>query len=157
MARWLVALVVGLAACSNSTGPSNPPDVSGTWQMGMSLFTSGLDCSFSPIMLSLTQSGLTFTGTHTGSTVTCVDNADGQSVSAEIPAGTVINGTISVWGGSASAPVYLISFDLDTPDANYTVRTRLGLFDNYEGSQKVDFGAPRGVTILQGGWSWAKQ
>jgi hypothetical protein len=75
-------------------------------------------------------------------------------VNGAIPPGR-INGTVGpaiVPGGPL--PLYYVSFDLDTT-GHYAGSVQIKMF-GLTGSQKVDFGAPRGATVLLMS-SWAAQ
>ena len=160
MPRWLVALVVGLAACSNSTAPSGIPDYSGTWLLTLMAQNAsnngGLNCQDTKLSLTLNQSDTAFTGTHTGGSVACVDTTTGQHVNGAIPPGR-INGTIGpavVPGGPL--PLYYVSLDLDTT-GHYAGSVQTQSMFGLTGSQKVDFDAPRGATVLLMFWDAKKQ
>ncbi|HET6232353.1 MAG TPA: hypothetical protein VFE05_19920 [Longimicrobiaceae bacterium] len=104
----LLALVVGLAACSgDSTGPSNAK-LSGAWSFSVSnLSGSGLaNCNVAGLTLNLTQSGSSFSGTYTPGTLTC-PGVGATSFSG----GTVVNGTVN--GNN-------VTFNLDDPSFHNT-------------------------------------
>jgi len=158
---WLVAATcaaasVGLFACGSPTGPSGPPGVSGTWLVGMGLSGGSLSCTIdSTFSVSLSQRDTALTGTHTGSAVLCVDSASGQHVSGAVPPGRIVNGTITRYAVKEGAPVYFISFDLDTPESHYTgeISGYLAfIMSGDTGTQKVDFVVPKGAIVLSADW-----
>jgi hypothetical protein len=99
-----LALVLSLG-CSDSTGPKIAA-VAGVWAYSTTnVQGSGANCSSTGTILTLTQSGATFSGTYAGGTLTCTTPLG--PVVQQITTGVVANGTVS-----ESA----VSFNLDTSD-----------------------------------------
>jgi len=91
--------------CSDSTGPKLAA-VAGVWAYSTTnVQGSGANCSSTGTILTLTQSGATFSGTYAGGTLTCTTPLG--PVVQQIPTGVVANGTVS-----ESA----VSFNFDTSD-----------------------------------------
>src|SRR5262245_31391590 len=104
----MIALVVAIAACGgDSTSPPNN-SVSGRWTYNASNLTgSGVSCSFFGVSMSLTQSGINFTGSTSGvATITCTEGGQTSTQSAPL-SGVVANGLVS--GRS-------VQFDFGTQD-----------------------------------------
>jgi hypothetical protein len=104
-----VSIIVLLAACDGSTEPPKV-NVTGNWAIAWPSMTgsggyAGLTCSISGMTLSVTQTGQSFSGTYSSSTITC----NGNAVAAT--AGVVVSGTVS--GNS-------VSFDLDNATTHQT-------------------------------------
>jgi hypothetical protein len=71
---------------------------------------SGISCSSSsPTLLTLTQTGATFSGLYEGGAVTC--SGPGGPISSQLGSGTVTNGQVN---GTA------VSFDLGSPELHQT-------------------------------------
>jgi hypothetical protein len=112
MKRTLAAipLALGLSlGCSDSSGPDNDV-VAGTWAYSTTnVQGSGASCSSTGTILTLVQTGVTFSGTYAGGTLSCTTPLG--PVTQQIPTGVVANGTIS---GSS------VSFNFDTSDWSNT-------------------------------------
>lgn len=99
-----LALVLSFG-CSDSSGPKND-SVSGIWAYSATnVQGSGANCNSTGTILTLTQTGATFSGTYAGGTLACTTPIG--PVQQQIPTGVVANGTVS---GSA------VSFNFDTSD-----------------------------------------
>lgn len=103
-----LAFVVSFG-CSDSTGPKTAA-VAGVWAYSATnVQGSGATCNSTGTVLTLTQSGATFSGSYAGGTLTCTTPLG--PVQQQIPTGVVANGTIS---GSS------VSFNFDTSDWSNT-------------------------------------
>ena len=94
-----VCLLSFLAACGDSTGPSNA-SLQGTWRFSYSNLTGAFQgatvtCGGGPFDFSITQTGSTFSGVQVSSArVTC--SVQGTTVVDELIASeTIVNGQIS--------------------------------------------------------------
>ncbi|HEU4647612.1 MAG TPA: hypothetical protein VFS33_01035 [Gemmatimonadales bacterium] len=146
--RAVFALTLLLVAGCSGDGPtaSDPSTLNGTWSASFTnLGGSGISCSTTTVTATLTTSGNTFTGNYGSGTMTCA--AAGQSESAPIPGGVIVNGTIN---GNA------VTFDLDTPDLHQT-GTLSGNSMSGTAVWRADLGPPYGVITLTGSWSATKQ
>jgi hypothetical protein len=149
MTRFIVIAVLGTLACGgdDDTGPSTPADVSGTWSASVSNMSgSGVSCtSDGATLLTLSQTGSTFSGTYSGGELTC--SGPGGTTSGPIGSGLVVNGEVD--GNN-------VSFDLDTPDFHQTGNVD-GTSISGNARWRFDFGPPTGVITLNGNWAAAKQ
>jgi hypothetical protein len=143
-----VVALFGLLACGgdSNTGPSTSANVSGTWSASVSNMSGGgISCSSTDAtLLTLNQTGTTFSGTYSGGELTCA--GPGGTSSGPIGSGSVVNGQVS--GND-------LSFDLDTPDFHLT-GTVNGASLSGTARWRIDFGAPTGVVTLNGNWGAAK-
>lgn len=147
-AVFVFTLALLLVAGCGDDGPTapDPSTLNGTWSASFtSLSGSGITCSTTPVTATLTASGNTFTGNYGTGTMTCA--AGGQSESAPIPGGVIVNGTIN---GNA------VTFDLDTPELHQT-GTLSGNSMSGTAVWQLDLGPPYGVIALTGSWSATKQ
>jgi hypothetical protein len=98
----IMALGLMLSACGDSTGPKSP-NLAGSWSYNATnLAGGGLSCSVSGVIVSISQTDNTFTGTYSPGTLSCV-----SAGSAAFSGGTVVNGTITGTG---------VNFNFDTQD-----------------------------------------
>jgi hypothetical protein len=118
--KLLAALAVALVlACGHdSTGPNTgtgtgtggATNLTGNWLYSTSNVNgSGLSCSSSGTVLTISHQGSTFSGTYSGGTLTCIGGGTTQSVAVGM--GTVVTGSLA---GTA------VSFNLDTSDWHNT-------------------------------------
>ena len=140
-----LAFAAIVAACGDTTGPKSV-SLTGSWAYSASnLSGSGLSCGVSGTIVSITQTGSTFTGAYSGGTINC--SGLGGTASEAIGSGTVVNGSVN---GNA------ISFDFDTQDF-HNVGQASGNSISGTATLKLDFGAPTGVVNLVGQFAAAKQ
>jgi hypothetical protein len=125
----------------DNTGPS--ANLAGTWSMSLSDMNGGnYSCYTStPIQLTLTQTGTTFTGSQSGGVTTCAAPG-GPIVDGMIP-GPVVNGTLS---GSN------LSFDFDGPAFHHT-----GTVNGTSMSGTASWTYQGPPFTLNGNWSAVKQ
>ncbi|HUL48381.1 MAG TPA: hypothetical protein VLT79_00045 [Gemmatimonadales bacterium] len=103
-------LVLGAAACSNSTSSGSLPPgatLTGRWLYSIGTLTSvggAVTCAVSGISLNLVQAGSNLSGTYSGGTINCGGLLPPGS-------GSVANGSVS---GSA------VNFDFDSPNWHST-------------------------------------
>jgi len=149
MRRLSVVLLAAALACggeSSSTGPSNA-NVTGAWSASFINFAgSGITCNATGIIMQLTQTDTSFSGTYAGGTYVC----KGPSGAVQVAGGgngTIINGIVN---GAA------VSFDVDTPNAHYT-GTVSGLSLSGQGAETLNFGGTIGLVTLSGSWGAVKQ
>ena len=145
---WLFPLLICatvIAACGgDSTGPS-AASVAGAWTMSATNVSGqGVSCNLAPTPVTLSQSGITFTGTYGPGTVTCVSGIESVSFPVQ---GNVVSGTLN--GNS-------VQFDLDTQDVRLT-GTLSGNSMSGTARWTIDFAGDIGVVTLNGNWAAARQ
>ena len=149
MKRLLLALAGSLliAGCgSDATGPGNTVSVAGTWDFSASnLSGAGVSCAALGLVLQISQTGSTFSGSYSGGTMQC--SGPGGTVSGAISSGTVVNGSIN---GTS------VQFDLDTQDL-HEAGSVSGNSMSGSATWRFDLGAPTGVVVLSGNWSAARR
>jgi hypothetical protein len=147
MRRFYLGLI-GILACgdNNGSGPGST-DITGSWSASLSdLSGSSVNCSStSPTLLTLTQTGETFSGSYSGGELFCT--APGGTGPVPVGTGSVVNGTLS---GTS------LSFDLDTPDFHHEGVVS-GTSMSGTAQWTLDFGIPVGEVTLNGTWEATKQ
>lgn len=79
----LAAVVTSVACASDSTAPSGPPNISGTWTLHLNISNSQLaaSCSAQGVVVDSNQTGSTFTGTTVSGSQLCSIAGTSQSSS----------------------------------------------------------------------------
>jgi hypothetical protein len=105
----LLAVTVALACGDDDpTGPSQA-DVGGVWRITFSnMSNSGISCSSNTSDMSLTMSGVTFSGTYGPINLSCTN---GTGTFQKTLQGAIVNGTVANTA---------VSFDLDSPNFHQT-------------------------------------
>ena len=109
-ARVIGLLVVcGLAACGDSTGIDDIPDISGNWTFNLNFSGGGLSCTYAPSAVTISQTGGTFTGRIEIPDATCTFEG-GDPYSLGDWGANIVNGTVNAaravsfqWGSSDTA------------------------------------------------------
>jgi hypothetical protein len=146
MRMFLALALVLIGACGDDgTGPG-ATNLTGTWSASVSNMTgTGVSCSStSPTQLTLTQTGVTFSGSYDGGAVSC--STPGGTLSSPLGSGLVTNGLVN--GNS-------VSFDLDTPEQHQT-GTVSGTSMSGVAQWQVDY-AGLGTVTLNGEWEATRQ
>jgi hypothetical protein len=133
----------------NGAGPAGPnsnpaTNLSGDWRYATANVSgSGISCSSSGTVLTITQQGNAFSGSYSGGTLTCTTGGPTQSVA--VGTGAVVAGTVS---GST------VSFDLDTSDWHDTGSVS---GNSMSGSVTVRLAVDYQTFTLTGNWGASRQ
>ena len=91
------SVAVAIAACggSDSTAPSGPPNIAGTWTLNLNFSNTQLaaSCSIQSAVVVFTQTGASFSGTTNSGTQICT--VAGQSQTTSVAGGTWLGGQIN--------------------------------------------------------------
>jgi myosin-crossreactive antigen len=151
---FLGSALLVLAGCggSDSTGPTPPANVGGTWRFNWTNMAGtvgnlgSISCQATGVNATLSQSGVTFTGTIIGEyLVACT--AGGQTASDVVSGGVITNGIVN---GNQ------VSFNLATADASQT-GTVSGNSMSGSATWRLDLGSPYGVVTLRGSWGGSRR
>ena len=142
----ILLVLLWRAGCGgDAAGPEIPtyPNVAGTWTYNASnLSGAGGSCNVTGLILTISQSGGTFSGSYSGGNTSCVIGA--QNYPAGPSSGTIVSGTVTEGG--------TISFDFDTADWRNS-GTIVGSSASGTATVRLDLGAPVGVLVLSGNWA----
>jgi len=89
--------ICGLAACGDSTGVDDIPDIGGNWTYNLTYSADGSTCTYDPSAVTISQSGGTFTGRIEIPDAICTFEG-GDPYSLGSWGADISNGTISAVG-----------------------------------------------------------
>ena len=101
----------GLAACGDATGAEQIPNIDGGWTYTTTWSWNGLSCSHVPSVLSLSQTGGTFTGTLETSDANCTLGNQPLFTLFSFGDPKNVNGTVNAAGD--------VTFDLLNPEGGH--------------------------------------
>ncbi len=141
--RILLLALLGLVACGgDDTGGPSDTNVAGEWRATLSNMNgSGISCnSTSPTLLTISQSGSSFSGSFGDGEITC--SGPGGQAAEQIELGTLLKGIIDETG---------LSMDLGTPEFHLTGSVN-GASMSGTAHWVVPFGKQWGTVTLDGDW-----
>jgi hypothetical protein len=110
----VLGLLCGLAACGDSTGVDDIPDIGGDWTYNLTFSGGGLSCTYDPSAVSISQTGATFTGRIEIPDATCTFQG-GAPYSLGDWGADIVNGTVNAAGA--------VTFDWGSSDTVHHIGT----------------------------------
>lgn len=127
-----------LAACSDSTGVDEIPNIDGSWTYNLTFTSEGSTCTYDPSPVTINQVGATFTGRIDIPDATCTYQG-GDPYSLGSWGADIENGTVNAAGA--------VSFQWGSSDTAY----QTGQVNDNSMSGSLRLGSPSGASI--GTWT----